>query len=328
MPVKPLLSKINFLLRRSPKVETCPDLSRFIPQGYKTVLLISADFELAWAWQYAKGNPDPLAHAREMAHIERNNIPQIVKLCEDFDIPITWATVGHLFLEKCSRENGSAHPGIPRLRPFENDYWRFEGADWFEHDPYSDYRQAPEWYCPDLIEQIVSSPVAHEIGCHTFSHIDCRDEICPPALLKAELEECKRLAGRLGLELKSFVHPGHTIGNLDVLAQAGFTSFRTDYRNVLGYPKKHANGLWEFEQTAEFVLRKGWSIDYHIHRYRTIIQRAMHSNTVCVLWFHPSFDPVAGEQILPAVFSFIRENKEQIWVTTHGKYVDWLERNR
>ncbi|MCG8550818.1 MAG: polysaccharide deacetylase, partial [Desulfobacterales bacterium] len=159
-------------------------------------------------------------------------------------------------------------------------------------------------------------------------HIDCRDEICPPALLKAELEKCKRLARRQGLEQRSFVHPGHTIGNLDILAQEGLTNFRTDYRNVLGYPKKHASGLWELEQTAEFVLRKGWSIDYHVHRYRTILKRAMASNTVCVLWFHPSFDPIVVKQILPLVFSFIRENKAHIWVTTHCHYIDWLERNR
>ena len=327
MALKPLLSKINFFLRRSPKIETCKDPSRFIPQKYKAVLLISADFELSWAWQYAKGNPEPLTYALEMAYTERNNIPQIVKLCEEYDIPITWATVGHLFLEKCTRENGSSHPEIPRLRKLENDYWRFEKDDWFEHDPCTDYRQAPAWYCPDLIEQIISSPVAHEIGCHTFSHIDCRDEICPPALLKAELEECKRLAGRMGLELKSFVHPGHTIGNLDVLAQEGFTNFRTDYRNVLGYPKKHANGLWEFEQTAEFVLRKGWSIDYHIHRYRTIIRRAMESNTVCVLWFHPSFDPEVVEEILPKVFGYVDQNRDKLFVATHSEYINWIMNN-
>ncbi|MCG8550846.1 MAG: polysaccharide deacetylase, partial [Desulfobacterales bacterium] len=158
--MKSLLSKINFFFRRSPEIEICKDPSRFIPQGYKTVLLISADFELAWAWQYAKGHSDPLALAREMARTERKNIPRIVKLCEEYDIPITWATVGHLFLDRCTRENGRAHPEICRLRQFENAYWQFDGGDWFENDPCTDYRQDPEWYCPDLIAQIVSSPIA------------------------------------------------------------------------------------------------------------------------------------------------------------------------
>ena len=74
-----ILSKTNFFLNRNPKVEKLRNPAAFIPEDNKSVLLISADFELAWAWQYAKGNPEPLAHAREIAHIERQNIPKIIK---------------------------------------------------------------------------------------------------------------------------------------------------------------------------------------------------------------------------------------------------------
>jgi predicted deacetylase len=172
---------------------------------------------------------------------------------------------------------------------------------------------------------IIDSKVKHEIGCHTFSHIDCKDEVCPPDLIRAELRECNKLAKERGINLKSFVHPGYTIGNLNVLAEEGFTNFRTNTRNVLGYPRKHKNGLWEFEQTAEFVYRKDWSIYYHRYRYIAIIKRAIRSNTVCVFWFHPSFDPIVVEKIWPEVFRFINENREIIWVTTHTGYVKWLE---
>lgn len=324
MTIKPLLSKINFLLKRNPKIEQCADPSAFIPEGYKSVLLISADFELAWAWRYAKDAESLETLALNKARLERNNIPCLVKLCEEFNIPVTWATVGHLFLESCDRKNGIAHGELPRLPNFENVYWCYSGKDWFEHDPCTDVSTDPEWYCPDLIRLILDSPVKHEIGCHTFSHIDCSDDVCHPELMRAELKICKRLADEWNIELKSFVHPGYTIGNLDTLAQEGFTNFRTNFRNVLGYPKKHNNGLWEFEQTAEFVLRKGWSIDYHIHRYKTIIQRAIKSNTVCVMWFHPSFNKVVVDKILPSVFAFIQEKRDQVWVTTHREYVDWL----
>jgi peptidoglycan/xylan/chitin deacetylase (PgdA/CDA1 family) len=327
--VKAQLSKLKFSIGLTPEIEGNSDKKKlFIPEKYKSVLLISADFELAWAWQFAKYSADPLALSIDKARLERKNIPQIVKLCEKYNIPITWATVGHLFLESCDKRHGFAHNDLPRLKHFENDFWKFDKPDWFINDPCTDFKISPEWYCPDLIQQILNSPVKHEIGNHSFSHIDCRDGVCPPELLKAELRESKKLAAGLGLDLKSFVHPGHTIGNLDVLAEEGFTNFRTDYRNVLGYPKKHQNGLWELEQTAEFNFRKEWSINYHIYRYKTILKRAIKSNTVAVFWFHPSFETVMIDKIWPEVFRFLDDNRDKIWVTTHNEYINWLNEKR
>lgn len=324
LQVKSYLSKLKFLMGFTPIIENSQYCKEYIPKPFKAVLTITADFELAWAWRYTKGTDNPLQTAFRKATLERNNLPGIIKLCEDFNIPITWATVGHLFLENCECKDNIKHSEIPKINPYSGPFWDFQGKDWFEHDPCGNYKDNPEWYAPDLIKMILDSPVNHEIGCHTFSHIDCRDDACPPVLLRAELQRCKELASEWGIELKSFVHPGHTIGNLDVLADEGFTNFRTDFRNVLGYPKKHKNGLWEFEQTAEFALRSGWSIDYHIYRYKEIIRRAIKSNTVCVFWFHPSFDEAFVNQIWPEVFSYINEKREDILVTTHRDYVAFL----
>lgn len=326
--VKSILSKINFSLARNPIIEKYLQYERFIPRPFKTVVLISADFELAWASRYSKKTIEPYELTKMNAKRERSNLPLILELCDAFYIPVTWATVGHLFLDKCDKINGMAHPEIKRLPYFENEFWRYDKGDWFEYDPCTNYQDDPEWYAYDIIKNILTRKVRHEIGCHTFSHIDCRDDICSAESMRSELQACKRLADEWKIELKSFVHPAHTIGNLDTLAQYGFTNFRTNYRNVLGYPKKHKNGLWKFEQTAEFVYRKAWSVKYHIQRYKEIIKRAVKTNTVCILWFHPSFDAVVVDRILPPVFAYIRENRDQIWVATHREYVDWLERNR
>ena len=324
--IRSWLSKANFTFGSNPKIQQRKEWRKFIPEPYKAILIISADFELAWAWQYAN-TQNPYHLALEKAKQARHNIPNILNLCEKYNIPITWATVGHLFLESCQKKKNVPHPEIRRLDHFENNYWKFDKGDWFQNDPCSNVQENPEWYAPDLIQQILDSKVHHEIGCHTFSHIDCRDEVCSSEVFNNEIEACKSEAEKLGLQLKTFVHPAHTIGNLDNLVKQGFTSFRTDYRNFLGYPIKHQNGLWEFEQTAEFVYRKNWSVDYHIYRYITIIKRAIKSNTVCLLWFHPSFDPIVVEKIWPVVFRFIDKNREKIWVTTHTEYVEWLEGN-
>lgn len=320
--IKSIVSKASFALGRTPKIEKSRDYERFIPQPNNAVITITADFELAWAWRYTKGSNNPYELCLKKAKLERKNTVKILELCDHYGIPITWATVGHLFLEKCEKNHGLAHHEILRLSNFENEFWKFSGNDWFEYDPCSNLENAPEWYCPDLIDAILNSKVKHEIGCHTFSHIDCRDEVCPKDVFDAEINLCKELATQKGIKLNSFVHPGHTIGNLDNLANHGFTSFQTDPGNILGYPIKHKNGLWELKRTYEFSYRPDWSLNYHIYRYKKIIDRAIESKTVCNFWFHPSFDERFLEGVLPEIFSYINSRKEVVLISTVSDFLN------
>lgn len=322
MNLKSQLSKLNFWLGRTPQIQKVQGFRKFVPPPFKSVVLISADFELAWAPRYDKQNYHPLKLAIQLAKRERKNIPEILELCDIYEIPITWATVGHLFLNHCNK-----HPEMPDVPNYQGRYWDFFGNDWYEYDPASTLNHAPEWYAPDLVKMILDSKTPHEIGCHTFSHIDCREAVCPEVLMKAELDACKQVADDWRINLKSFVHPGHTIGHLQSLKKAGYTSFRTDYRNLLGYPKSHGGGLWELQQTAEIQFREGWSAAYHVNRYIEIIKRAIDSNTICVFWFHPSFDSRVSREILPKVFDFLKKHRKEIWTTTHGRYCDFLNQN-
>jgi len=325
--IRNVLSKIKFKIGLDPKIEKTDDYEKYIPDSYKSVLIFYADFELAWAWRYSKALINNKKEVRKIALNERENASKIIELCELYNISITWATVGHLFLEECKNENEIVHPDIYRTKHFENDYWIYSDGDWFDDDPCSNYKDSPEWYCPDLIKKIMNSKVKHEIGCHTFSHIDCRDSICSKKVFDSEISECKRLAEQFNVNLESFVHPGHTIGNLDNLFKSGFTSYRTDYGNILGYPVKSLSGLWEIKGTMELAFRKKWSVDFNIKFYKKIVDRAIKNNSVCVFWFHPSFDITFLENILPELFSYLDKRKNEILVTTAGDYVKWLNRN-
>ncbi len=329
---KSLLSKANFYLKRNPRISksSAIDVKKYIPRPYRAVLLISADFELAWGWRYAKTFQHPKQEAIRRARVARKNIPKILELCDSHNIPITWATVGHLFLEKCSKNGNLAHAHLERPPYHENRYWRYNEGDWLDDDPCANWKTSPEWYAPDLIKMILSAKIKHEIACHTFSHIDCRDRVCSSDILKSEINECKNLARKWGVELKSFVHPGHTIGNLNALAKLGFSSFRTDYRNTLSYPIKHNNGLWEFQSTAEFYYRKEWSIDYHINRYIQITERAIEHNRVAYCWFHPSMDTLFLMTVFPRLFSYFDNlvRKNILFTTTTEEYVTFLNSNR
>lgn len=322
-----LLSKVNFELNRKPAIEKNPDYKKFIPDGYESVCLLSTDFEMAWAWKFSKNYGNPLQNAINKAKMERQNIPHILSVCNQFSIPLTWATVGHLFLNSCNPVNQIKHPEIKRLSNFENTFWKFNSTDWFESDPCTNYQLSPEWYAPDLIDSIIASKTKQEIACHTFSHIDCSDNICPSEVLKSELDQCKILAQEKNIELKSFVHPGHFIGNLNLLAKEGFTSFRTDNGDVLAYPVKHKEGIWEIKNTAELYWRDGWNKNYHQYRFKKIIDRSIANHSVCVFWFHPSFSPLFLQDVFPYILEHLHNLKNTVLTCTTSAYINFLNKS-
>ncbi|MGM0613908.1 MAG: polysaccharide deacetylase family protein, partial [Bacteroidota bacterium] len=190
------LSQLAFLLTKRPTVkkDTIAPGKKF-PKGQKGGLIISADFELAWAWRYTKTGADYLAKARQA----RRNFPEIIKVLDKYNIPITFSTVGHLFLESCKKGD---HDWMARIPHFD-DHWRFTEGDWYDHDSYSNYKDAPEWYAPDLIKMIQEARAEHEIGTHTFTHIDFTYKNCPAEVADDELKACIEAAKPYNIQLKS-----------------------------------------------------------------------------------------------------------------------------
>src|ERR1051326_2871446 len=148
----------------------------------RAAVSISADFEMSWAFRARGAEP-----ARQKAVQERANVPKLLAMLDSYSIPITWATVGHLFLESCERSvSGLAHADMPR--PTMNERWN---GDWYMHDPCSDVRKDPLWYAPDLVQQILNANTTHEIGTHTFSHINCESRCSTDELVDQEMQTCK-----------------------------------------------------------------------------------------------------------------------------------------
>ena len=129
---------------------------------------------------------------------------------EAHSIPCTWALVGHLFLEQCDGRHAD-HPSP-------------EG--WFDADPGGDRSTAPDWFGSDLIAAIQASPVAHEVGTHTFSHVEFGRADVTESVARAELERCVDLAARADISLDSIVFPRNSVGHLDVVEEAGLLAYR------------------------------------------------------------------------------------------------------
>jgi peptidoglycan/xylan/chitin deacetylase (PgdA/CDA1 family) len=314
-------SRAKFALGRRPSVASDRPAWRW-PTPFRAAVVFSADFELGWAWRYARAG-DPLALARDKARLEHANIPRLLRLFGEHNVPVTWATVGHLFLEQCD----GAHADLPRPGHFSNAEWRFADGGWFDCDPGGEWRDMPEWCAPDLIRQIRAAGGGHEVGCHSFSHITFADAHCPPALAAAELRACQAAAAAWGIELRSLVFPGNFVGNLDAVAAAGFSAYRAADGPDLDWPRREASGLWRLPKGVclEPPL-PSWPIaDWH-DRLQQCLHRALETGTLCHYWFHPSLDPEVVRAALVPLLESLTARRGEVWVTTMGAMAEWLER--
>lgn len=171
--------------------------------GSKSVV-ISLDAELIWGFHdYETIDWNKVENARESWRY-------LIDLFDKYSVPATWGIVGHLFLDRCDGDH-SDHPA---------------GPDWFSRDSGGRKETEPLWFSPDLIEVILESEVKHELGSHSFSHIEFGNSKTTEAIASAEVERCCKLANEYNLNLQSFVFPRNKVGHRSVLAKHGFTSYR------------------------------------------------------------------------------------------------------
>jgi peptidoglycan/xylan/chitin deacetylase (PgdA/CDA1 family) len=182
----------------------------------RAVFVISLDTELAWGSFDRNGLEK---YARYYAQV-RKIVADLLAMFETHGIKATWAIVGHLFLESCSREGNDNHNHV--LQP--QYHWHPQG--WLSEDPYSTVDEAPFFYAPDVIERILSAQPRHELASHTFTHAILGDPECTPEVAYSQLHECQQLARQRGREMVSLVFPRNSVGHLDVLCRLGFVSYR------------------------------------------------------------------------------------------------------
>jgi hypothetical protein len=298
---------------------------RKFPNNAPCTIIFSADFELAWAWRFAKTFSE--LERRQIVDRERNNFETILTHFNLHRIPVTWATVGHLFLNECAKNN---HAWMSSLNHFENKNWLFNSGHWFDQDPNCSYKEAPHWYAPDLIEMILASPVKHEIACHSFSHIAFNDEICSPLVAMDELKACVMEAKKWGIDLESFVFPGGTYGNFKQLKSFGFTNYRMNQGFDLFYPYLDEHELVVLPSSLNLDDNGlNFSKTFYLMKVRKFVLSAIRSHSVCHFWFHPSMSPYYLENILPKVLAEILKLCEQfsIPIMTMGEMSRFIRSN-
>jgi len=329
--IKETVLESIFRLKRNfapglPLARRCFDGVEIAPfrHGAQASVTISADFELSWAcrgWRSAE-------QTRLNAARERCNVSSLVPLLEEYDIPVTWATVGHLFLERCERgADGRAHPQMPRpIMATRRAMARWIG-DWYAHDPCTDYRLDPLWYCPDLIRLILGSRVCHEIASHSFSHISFLAQNSTPDLVEQEIAQCQAAMSPFGLSPRSLVYPYNHMGHhyAPLLARLGLTCVRhRDPVIRLSYPERLACGIYKLYESMNLRRPKYYS---YIDKVRIFLDEAIQRHAAYHIWFHPS-DPTELFQVeFPAIIQEIavRRREGQLWVTTMADLAAYCE---
>ena len=195
----------------------------------KPTFIISLDTELIWGSLQSLSSESVNLMKKDDKKV-RGCIDTLLNLFEKHNVPATWAVVGHLFLDTCEKEDGIPHKDMPRFK-----------GDWYSSDPCTDIQRDPLYYGKDIIENILSSRIEHEIGYHSFSHVIFSE--CSREVAETEIKEGIKLAKKIGITLKSFVFPWNKIGHVDVLKERGFRIYRGE-------------NLGRYNLSQSFLIRK------------------------------------------------------------------------
>ncbi|SEP73781.1 polysaccharide deacetylase family protein [Natrinema salaciae] len=253
-------------------------------------VVISLDAELGWGFHDLAEPPT------ERVEAGRRGWSVMVELFEEFDVPATWAVVGHLMLESCD-ETHADHPAPAG-------WFERERTDWAARD---DLR-----FGPDLVADILESDVDHEFASHSFSHVLFGRPETDRELADAELERSRELAAEWNQSIDSFVYPRNDIGHRDVLADHGIAAYRGGSptrdgvrgvfdstirdRSMLVDPAVDEHGLvnvpasmflFGFEGPARTVAESIWE-DPMVALARRGIDEAAHTDGLFHMWLHPN----------------------------------------
>ncbi|QQG43497.1 MAG: polysaccharide deacetylase family protein [Candidatus Daviesbacteria bacterium] len=221
----------------------------------KGVLCISIDTELLWGrWDK---NYQPFI---ERTKKERAVIRNLLSLFKKYQIPVTWAVVGNLFLEQKNKD-------------------------------------AKLWSGKDIIKLIQENKI-HEIASHSFSHIEFDKATKDEA--ESEISKSVKIARENNVNLTSFVFPRNKTGHLRLLKKYGFKSFRGPDKRIWElisptippvYEPYIQSGLVVIPGSMYFVSTRGMKKyippNLRFLKAKLGIENAIKNKKVFHLWTHP-----------------------------------------
>ena len=183
----------------------------------KGQFIISLDFEKYW------GVFD--VRTLESYKTSLNNVkPIIIKLldlCAQYNIKLTFATVGFLF----AKSKDDLVKFIPSEKP---NYLNKKFSPYSLFETIENSKEDETYYFADPLIRLIINNGNHEIGSHTFCHYYCNETGQTQQQFEADLRAAIKIGKRYDVKIKSIVFPRNQLNKeyIKICAQNGITSYR------------------------------------------------------------------------------------------------------
>ena len=275
--------------------------------------VISLDFEKFWGVFDSIGNENYQENIDNVDEV----IEKLLKLSNDYNIKLTFATVGFLF----NKNKKTLLKNIPNLKPtytnkLHNPYPLIDSLD---DNLNSDKRH----FAYDTLLSIKEEN-KHEIATHTYCHFYCMEDGQTLDQFEEDIKMAKDVAKKMDVSLKSIVFPRNQINDdyLKICFENGIQTYRgcenhyiyspssrkkskkpfyralrlaDAYFNLTGthtYKKKELKRKGIINVPSSYFLRPYNEKLSHLEKFK--LKRAIHSMKIAAkngeifhLWFHP-----------------------------------------
>jgi len=179
---------------------------------------------------------------------------------------------------------------------------------------------------PLLLKKIINSPIQHDIGAHSFSHVDFSKPLCTEKIAKKELSKCIEALKKTQRPV-TFIFPWNREGHLNILRELGFITYRGGSPK-LSCPFKKQD-LWVIPQTYCLVE----DTDKQIQAVLKLVDLAILYNCVLHLWSHPwnmhinnDAEKFAKRTLNPLLRYAVKKRQEKsLWICTMQELANYCE---
>jgi len=177
---------------------------------------ISLDFELMW------GVFDKRSVAEYGHNIEgtRDAISKMLGLFAEFDVGVTWATVGLLLCR-------DRHEMIERMKSSGLHKARPDVVSYIQNHVGADLHLDPYHFGADIVKQILATK-RQELASHSFSHYGVQEPYASIDGFKTDIQSMKQLFSDLGQPLYSHIFARNQLSKeyVQVISESGFKAYR------------------------------------------------------------------------------------------------------
>ncbi|EPR65616.1 polysaccharide deacetylase family protein [Cyclobacterium qasimii] len=282
----------------------------------RPTLVISLDFELHWG----RFDKVSLQNWETYYQITREVVPKLLSLFSQYEVEVTWATVGMLMAE--SPDEWLHY--CPTSKPEYKDP-RLSAYNWFNEGP----KNKSCLFAPELVQNILETP-GQELGSHTFSHYYTMEKGHLDHVFREDLSASKKIAHeKYGVDLTSLVFPRNQYNSnaIQVARDLGFTAVRTNPVDWFWKTPEKRELLKKIWRTSDSVLSLGKKTSYQLEK--EIVSNPISLPASRFLRpFHPKlgrFNKLKIDRIINEITTAAKNNEVyHIWwhPHNHGHYPD------